>query len=498
MSFIRRLCQPVCRNLHWKLSASSQLQIHSRFHNNVTPFCSILLSGNQCVGFPSTSSVFSSEASRRLIHQRGGRKGGPRDTMSKILLQAQSPDEIFRLVTQNPSKIYPNHLSIAIRYSAELCQKYEVTPDFLNSQSFQTICDNLALHCSTLHNRSLIRTVQSMMILRVPRDHVLLIALLNECGARMASLDLIDQSRLLEYMNIMQLKGNKVRDLCVRHVSSQLNEVRNHRAIVPLLDYYNSEYAFEEENTSHENITSEEEKSQDANYSTISQHIINIIHKFLQLNNAPMKHDLLKIGNLLAFTFKWHSFNQELIDILLCNRTFFFFRHNKLIESLGNEIPKYLNNVHPSTMILVAKYISHHAVRNTALLDVLSEYIILRGHYVGLEDVQKIILPIGKLNYIPETHEGLLNKMEDVILQQYKDSPVSVINVVMSLVQMQCFPESVLKIMFLPEFIQSVFDRHVQYDDIEVKLALIDQAVGLDCPNYDGPRLHEEIKVVTV
>ncbi|XP_070536163.1 FAST kinase domain-containing protein 3, mitochondrial-like [Ptychodera flava] len=485
--FARRLLQPSLKRSPCIVREWLKTQTHRSLHSSVT-----VTASNPCFWkshhFMRCHPLVSHEHANsgwqiRHFHRK------PSDTLLKIIVNSPTVENVFQLISQNPSKVFPHHIAIAMAYAISLCKRSDQPMEFQNWPVFELMCSHLALHCPDLQNKNLVEVLQCMMILHFPHDHVLFVAVTAECNRRVRSLSLIDLSKVLEYLNIMQAREHPLREACAKHIEQQLDEVTNHRTIVPLLSYYRDEYA------GYTETSISEESDQDARFSVISQHLVQIIKIFLKLNKSPMRTDIFKIGDLAAFTMRWQKCNPDLLGVLLENHAFFYFRHDKFIQSLSYELPQHIDSIPQRVFELLAKYLSHHAVRSAPLLESLSQYIVQRDSDLGLDDLQRLILPIGKLNYLPENYEEFFSMVEEVILKDMEDSPVATVNVMMSLAQMRSFPIAVLDKMFTQEFVNRIFDGSYQFEDIKLKLCLIDQAVEFDFPTYDGPRLPADIKV---
>nr|XP_006815180.1 PREDICTED: FAST kinase domain-containing protein 3-like [Saccoglossus kowalevskii] len=410
------------------------------------------------------------------------------DTMLRIILQCHDVPHIFRVISQNPTKAYPHHLAIGIRYAVEVCDENNEGYEFINTSEFQQISDKLALNCGTLSNVNLLRTVECLKSIGVANNMTLLVALVNECSRRIPAFAVHDVSKLLEYLIILKVDNTALIDSCVNRIESHLNQITNGRILVPLLGYYEKKF---------NELTEKSSDDHQTELKILSQRVTPILEVFLRYNKSPVIHDILKIGNLASFCLQWgiQSDDQVLLESLLHNRTFFQFPHEEFIHTLCCEMPQHFKTLDLSTISLINRYVSWHAVRDTMLLDAISEFITDNISRLKVADLQRLLLPLGKLNYLPKNCSQLFAKIDEMMQKHFWLSPMATVNVMLSLIQMGHF-SALLSNLLSPNFLENLSNSGAyRFDDMKPKLCILDKAIELDYPAYNGARLPDDIKI---
>lgn len=101
--------------------------------------------------------------------------------------------------------------------------------------------------------------------------------------------------------------------------------------------------------------------------------------------------------------------------------------------------------------------------------------------------VQKLVLPFGRLNYLP-LEQQFMPCLERILAREAGVAPLATVNILMSLCQLRCLPFRALHFVFSPSFINYVSGTpHALI--VRRYLSLLDTAVELELPGYRGPRL---------
>lgn len=143
-----------------------------------------------------------------------------------------------------------------------------------------------------------------------------------------------------------------------------------------------------------------------------------------------------------------------------------------------------------------------------------------------LQVVQKLVLPFGRLNYFPREQQ-FMPCLERILAREAGMAPLATVNILMSLCQLRCLPFRALQFVFSPGFINHI--NGVQTGRlagtwraggqgggggvcspanlsplpagtphaliVRRYLSLLDTAVELELPGYQGPRLPRKQKV---
>lgn len=76
--------------------------------------------------------------------------------------------------------------------------------------------------------------------------------------------------------------------------------------------------------------------------------------------------------------------------------------------------------------------------------------------------VQKLILPFGRLNYLP-LEQQFMPCLERILAREAGMAPLATVNILMSLCQLQCLPFRALQFVFSPSFINHINGMHTEW-----------------------------------
>ncbi|NWR81764.1 FASTK kinase, partial [Centropus unirufus] len=158
-------------------------------------------------------------------------------------------------------------------------------------------------------------------------------------------------------------------------------------------------------------------------------------------------------------------------------------------------LPRKAENLSPSTMALIAKYVARHRLREPRLLDTIGCFLLRRGESLDSKVIQKLVFPFSRMNYRPSNHAELFSKLESILEQKAGSSPLATVNILMSLFQLRHFPQAALQRVFAPAFVTSVMSSPYALI-VRRYLSLLDAAVELEFRDYSGPRLDPRYRVL--
>ncbi|XP_040857898.1 fas-activated serine/threonine kinase isoform X1 [Ochotona curzoniae] len=174
---------------------------------------------------------------------------------------------------------------------------------------------------------------------------------------------------------------------------------------------------------------------------------------------------------------------QRLEAALSCSRWLRYPRQ-QLIRSLAEARPEELT---PHVMVLLAQHLARHRLREPQLLEAIAHFLVVQETQLSSKVVQKLVLPFGRLNYRP-LEQQFMPCLERILAREAGVSPLATVNILMSLCQLRCLPLRALHFVFSPGFINHVSGTpHALI--VRRYLSLLDTAVELELPGYEGPRL---------
>ncbi|XP_036212002.1 fas-activated serine/threonine kinase isoform X6 [Myotis myotis] len=174
-----------------------------------------------------------------------------------------------------------------------------------------------------------------------------------------------------------------------------------------------------------------------------------------------------------------------------------FLRHPQqhLIRSLAEARPEELT---PHVMVRLAQHLARHRLREPQLLEAIAHFLVVQEAQLSSKVVQKLVLPFGRLNYFP-LEQQFMPCLERILAREAGAAPLATVNILMSLCQLRCLPSRALQFVFSPGFISHISvplpvgTPHAPI--VRRYLSLLDTAVELELPGYQGPRLPRRQKV---
>ncbi|XP_021515026.1 fas-activated serine/threonine kinase isoform X2 [Meriones unguiculatus] len=180
---------------------------------------------------------------------------------------------------------------------------------------------------------------------------------------------------------------------------------------------------------------------------------------------------------------------QRLEAALSCPR-FLRYPRQHLIRSLAEARPEELT---PHVMVHLAQHLARHRLREPQLLEAIAHFLVVQEDQLNSKVVQKLILPFGRLNYLPREQQ-FMPCLERILAREAGVSPLATVNILMSLCQLQCLPFRALQLVFSPSFINHINGTPPSLI-VRRYLSLLDTAVELELPGYQGLRLPQRQRV---
>ncbi|XP_038176427.1 fas-activated serine/threonine kinase isoform X2 [Arvicola amphibius] len=178
------------------------------------------------------------------------------------------------------------------------------------------------------------------------------------------------------------------------------------------------------------------------------------------------------------------------LEMALSCPHFLRYPHQHLIRSLAEARPEELT---PHVMVLLAQHLARHRLREPQLLEAIAHFLVVEEAQLNSKVVQKLVLPFGRLNYLP-LKQQFMPCLERILAREAGVAPLATVNILMSLCQLQCLPFRALQFVFSPSFINHINGTPPSLI-VRRYLSLLDTAVELELPGYQGPRLPQRQRV---
>uniref|UniRef100_A0A8C2LIH6 Fas-activated serine/threonine kinase n=1 Tax=Cricetulus griseus TaxID=10029 RepID=A0A8C2LIH6_CRIGR len=178
------------------------------------------------------------------------------------------------------------------------------------------------------------------------------------------------------------------------------------------------------------------------------------------------------------------------LEMALSCPHFLRYPRQHLIRSLAEARPEELT---PHVMVLLAQHLARHRLREPQLLEAIAHFLVVEEAQLNSKVVQKLVLPFGRLNYLP-LEQQFIPCLERILAREAGMAPLATVNILMSLCQLQCLPFRALEFVFSPSFINHISGTPPSLI-VRRYLSLLDTAVELELPEYQGPRLPQRQRV---
>lgn len=150
----------------------------------------------------------------------------------------------------------------------------------------------------------------------------------------------------------------------------------------------------------------------------------------------------------------------------------------------------------PTLMGTIMDYCSKFRVRSPTLLQGAAEYLVVHASSLSPVLLQRLFLPLGKLNYQPSNGYTYWKTLESTLEEKFiQFRPEEAIEMLVNCVYLQKYPLNFVKKVFNPYFL----DRLHSYKNKElvitsrIALQVLDIAMTLECSQYQGPILPKPI-----
>eukprot|EP00057_Strongylocentrotus_purpuratus_P011830 XP_011666304.1 PREDICTED: FAST kinase domain-containing protein 5 [Strongylocentrotus purpuratus] len=170
--------------------------------------------------------------------------------------------------------------------------------------------------------------------------------------------------------------------------------------------------------------------------------------------------------------------------------------YQHFFQYVANAVAPFLH-LYPlmSCMQILLTYATMH-ICHPQLCDNLAHEITHRADQWRSKDATKILWSFGTLQYLPDKPYFLPTVLEQLIELQgeMEEYPLNLVSSLLSLAYLQRYPWELINRLFSPDFLHTIiaFMDETRID-LRRDMLLLDRAVEIECPEYNGNRLDESI-----
>lgn len=286
--------------------------------------------------------------------------------------------------------------------------------------------------------------------------------------------------------------GQALTEACVSGLERSLERERHPQTLFLLLTYYRRRWR-ELQSQSEEAGTDTPTAAAKPELLLTNRKILRLVKHTLSCVSAVRDQEMVLLDEMLAACAAEAS--NKSLELIFSSHLFHQNRQERFIGSLAEELPKKVDSITPHTMALIAKYIARHRLRDTRLLDTIAEYLVKKAEYLDSKVIQRLVFPFSRMNYRPSNEVQFFCHLEEALELKALTSPLATVNILMSLFQLQHFPQRVLSRVFCSSFISNLTNSPYVVI-VRRYLSLLDAAVELEFRDYTGPRLNQSHKVL--
>ncbi|XP_053116351.1 fas-activated serine/threonine kinase isoform X3 [Hemicordylus capensis] len=360
----------------------------------------------------------------------------------QLLERARSCGELLRWLVQNPDKVSAGHYALALQRLRRLFPRGSRRPGpprlLLEQPDFQALTRAVASSCADFDHASLVRCLRASAALGLPGGCPLLQALEGEA---------------------------------------------RRRRLGPLSQKHRSEARL---------LSLEREQRPQTPSRPRSAQVLPTLCRLLGQLKAAGEQELALLDETLAQCAP--GAGDQALGALFSTPLFYENRQERFVRSMADWFPGKADGLTPPTMALIAKYLARHRLREPLLLDTIATFLLRRMEHLDIKLIQKLVFPFSRMNYRPSRHAELFPRLELALEQRAAASPLATLNVLMSLCQLGRFPPPVLRQVFSPAFLANVLGSPCRLI-VRRYLSLLDVALALEVPGYEGPRLPPQHRV---
>ncbi|XP_027724724.1 FAST kinase domain-containing protein 3, mitochondrial [Vombatus ursinus] len=388
--------------------------------------------------------------------------------------------------------------------AAALCRVSEVEQEeggqniprtVLENEIFRALCFQFEYESTNLSDTGLVTTLQALTGLHVDPQSNLLVSLVTECQNRLQqghmtihNLCILGKCMIkLQNPNcailkeiILQLQGKKLQECAPEEIvavytllQAAVGEVVQHQDFLDQLNNLSISlvYKFSPK---------------------ITSQILNALVALNQTRAFPL---VIKLC-IHSIRFVSHFTSEELGKVL---EGFMHFGYTDkfFMQALEQHVSTCCLTMHPESVSKVMQYCSKKMILSKPIFDAVAESFIYQAEIFSPVQVSQLIVPFGKLNYLPPNASLFFRKLEDTIRTRFKYFPPhDLLNLLHSCTLIGCHPVNYVAKLFSPYFLQKLQDWELDLGrSSQAQLTQLYLTVVLECPFYKGPKLLPQYQV---
>ncbi|KAM3593271.1 uncharacterized protein V6R79_009031 [Siganus canaliculatus] len=190
-------------------------------------------------------------------------------------------------------------------------------------------------------------------------------------------------------------------------------------------------------------------------------------------------------------------FTDEELTIVLGALMHFGHSDHYFVEAMERYVPTMTFTSHPETVTKVIQFFGRRNILSPTVCDAVAESFVYRADDYSTSQVARQIMALGKLGYVPPNAGEVFRKVETILHARFSHfQPRTLLNLLHSCTLVERFPVNFVSKVFSSYFLQQLQDQGTGMDRIILaQLTQLYMTLKLECPFYEGPRLHPKYRV---
>ncbi|NWV34507.1 FAKD3 protein, partial [Grantiella picta] len=368
-------------------------------------------------------------------------------------------------------------------------------PGLLENEVFRALCFQFEFEASKLSNTGLLNALQALIKLRIDPQSTLMASLLSESKERLGKGHLTADSLCVLGESLLELEGPSCATLeqIVNHMQEKGIERWSPREIVMV---YKILQVIVREGKQCQKLLNRLNSVTLRTVSQLSPNFVNVILNSLvvlcQTQAVPLVTALCKHSAKHVPFFTDH----ELVNVL---EAFLYFGQKVQVftQALETHVPKSILTMDPQTVSKIMQYCCKKMILSEPIFDTVAEGFIANADKLTTDQIAAYIIPFGTLNYLPPSASSLFRKLETLLHNHLRDfQPHTLLHLLHSCVLIKRYPINFLPKIFSPYFLQKLQAQPPGLNGVVMsQLTQLFLTVTLECPFYEGPKLHSKYQV---
>lgn len=216
------------------------------------------------------------------------------------------------------------------------------------------------------------------------------------------------------------------------------------------------------------------------------------------LKECNALHSIRTLRSMSAWlTLSIHNVSESQLEAIIHSLTSLGFTDQQFEKSLERYARARATKIKSQTLIVeILQHILKFRILNPFILNGCSEYLIMNSELIDPGYLRDIICPFGFLNYQPLNSVQFWKSVEKLLERHFdRLSPRHVMDIMLSCVYMEMYPNNFVDRIFNPYFLDLVHSQTpmAHLPAIRSDLKTFDTALTLECADYVGPMLPRDM-----